>query len=864
MSNRGHAIATAFGLRMPRRFLRGSGAGLALTVGAIACGVALVCAFDVASRGAVHAFEEVVETMAGRAALQVTAGDGGLFPEEVAARVAEVPGVETALPVLQATAAVGDGAERDTLVVHATDLTSDAAQKVYGMQTVVLEDALVLLAHDDSIVLTNPFAARHRLALGDRVELVVPGGRRAFTVRGLLEPAGLVQAFGGNVAVMDLYSAQPIFARQGLVTGVDVVVEPGADLASVTDAIAGVLPPGLSVVTPAQRRTDLHRVMRSLPVALDATGLFCLLAAFLIAFNRLSTVFEARTWQLGVMRALGIRRYVAWRELLKESLMIGAAGVVLGIPFGLGLGRLLLPVIATTAGLQHNLLVPEAALVVDATSIARAGLLGLVAAVLAAALPAWRASRVAPAATLRCQGTEQPGPAARASQIALGATVVALGAACATQTVDASAGPAIVATGLIAVATALAARPALGALGGLVRLPGVRRAVGPAAWFSVRNLLSAPRRTALALATVGVGLGAVVSSWTISASFQQSLVATLSETIRPDLIVTSAHVTAGYLEAPLDPQVIRELARVPGVIAIGGSRTIDWPFEGERIAINATDPRYFTHRRGGRWPLLGARLANVWRHVASGDAVVVSSNFLMRFGTKVGDRIVLDTPRGPLAVRIGGVTAAFQSPAGTIEMSRALYRRYWRDHRVNRIGIYVDSAVGVARVREGIAAGPAPVYELRVLSPGELIGHYASEVRRGFAPLFVLATMVLAVALLGVADTLAAGVLERRRQLGAMRALGVRRRSVTRMLLLEAAMLGSIGFVLATVSGLAMGMLWVKRTLPQLLGFCCELYFPTREVPVFGVITVAVCVAAALLPVRWAARLRPQEALRYE
>jgi len=124
--------------------------------------------------------------------------------------------------------------------------------------------------------------------------------------------------------------------------------------------------------------------------------------------------------------------------------------------------------------------------------------------------------------------------------------------------------------------------------------------------------------------------------------------------------------------------------------------------------------------------------------------------------------------------------------------------------------------------------------------------------------------MVFVVALLGVADTLAAGVLERRRQLGAMRALGVRRRSVTRMLLLEAAMLGSIGFVLATVSGLAMGMLWVKRTLPQLLGFCCELYLPRREVPVIGVITVAVCVAAALLPVRWAARLRPQEALRYE
>src|SRR5262249_18994311 len=194
----------------------------------------------------------------------------------------------------------------------------------------------------------------------------------------------------------------------GLVTGVDVVVEPTADLGVVTDGIAAILPPGLRVVTPAQRQADLQRVMRSLPIALDAMGLFCLVAAFLIAFNPLSTVFEARAWQIGVLRALGVRQRVAWRELVKESFVIGAAGVAVGIPAGLALGRLLLPVIAASAALHHNLLVPETALAVEASSIVRAALLGFVAALLAAVLPAWRASRVAPAATLRCPGPQQP------------------------------------------------------------------------------------------------------------------------------------------------------------------------------------------------------------------------------------------------------------------------------------------------------------------------------------------------------------------------------------------------------------------------------------------------------------------------
>jgi putative ABC transport system permease protein len=864
MRSPGHILGAALSLRLPRRFLRGSGAALALTVAAIACGVALVCAFDLAGRGVLRAFVEVVDTMAGRAALQVTSGDGGLVPEDIAATVASVPGVTMALGVVRATATAGDGANRESVAIHATDLTSDAGADVYGMRSVLLGDPLDLLARQDSIMVTRAFASRHGLALGDHVTLVVPDGPRQFTVRGLLEPEGLVGAFGGNVAVMDLYAAQPIFARAGLVTGIDVVVEPTADLATVTRRIAAVLPPGLQVTTPAQRQTDLQRVMRSLPIALDAMGLFCLAAAFLIAFNRLSTVFEARTQQLGVLRALGIRRRVVWRELVKESLLVGGAGVALGIPLGLALGRLLLPIIATSAALRHNLLVPETALAVDAASILRAGALGFAAAVLAAALPAWRASRVVPAATLRCQGVEQPGAATGASPLPLAATVVVLGAACALQAVDAAAGPGLVATGLIAVATALAARPALAALGRAVRLPCVRRVVGPAGWFAVQNLLAAPRRTTLTLATVGVGLGSIVASWTISMSFQHSLVATLSEAIRPDLILTSAHVTAGYLEAPLEGRLMRQVAAVPGVIAVGGSRTIDWPYGGDRIAINATDPRYFTDPRGGRWPLLGKSLPAVWRRVASGDTIVVSSNFLVRFEVAVGDRIVLDTPRGPLRLRIGGVTSAFQAPAGTIEMSRTVYRRYWRDPLVNRIGVYVDPAVGVQAVRETLERGLARADDLRVLSAHELIGRYSAEVARGFAPLYVLVTMVLVVTLFGLADTLIAGVLERRRQLGTLRALGVRRRPVTRMLLLEAGALGVIGFLLATAGGLAMGTLWVTRTLPQLLGWSCQLYLPGRLVPLVGLMTVAVCLAAASLPVRRAARLRPQEALRYE
>src|SRR5213078_1774801 len=347
--------------------------------------------------------------------------EGGLFPEGVAATVGTVPGIEAAVPSVKG-AAYADGGE--LLTVYGVDLTGDAPERVYGAR-LELDDPLVFLA--------RAFAAAHGLALGDRIELATPVGRRALTLRGLLDAEGVARAYGGNVAVMDLFAAEELFTRRGFITGVDVVVAPDADVREVAEVIVALLPAGLRVEAPAQRQADLRRVTDSLRVALQALGLFGLVAAFLITFNRLSTVFEERAWQLGVLRAVGLRTGAVWRALLGESLLVGAAGVALGIPFGLGLGRLLVPVIATASAVANKLVAPPAALAPEPGVLLVAGALGLVTAVLAAVLPAWRAARVAVAETMRSRGSESPGGGGRVLWVLRGLALAAVGAGLAAQ-----------------------------------------------------------------------------------------------------------------------------------------------------------------------------------------------------------------------------------------------------------------------------------------------------------------------------------------------------------------------------------------------------------------------------------------------
>jgi putative ABC transport system permease protein len=175
--------------RIPLRFLRGHDGRTILTVVAVALGVALVCALDLVGRSMQHAFEEIIDTMAGRTALEVSAGDGGLVPEELAAQVGHVPGVELAVPVVRATAFPVDGSE--ALAVQGIDLVNDDALRIYEARDRAgepIDDPVRFLSNPRAVILTRSFAARHGLEEGGTVTLDTPRGRRTFSILHLLEP----------------------------------------------------------------------------------------------------------------------------------------------------------------------------------------------------------------------------------------------------------------------------------------------------------------------------------------------------------------------------------------------------------------------------------------------------------------------------------------------------------------------------------------------------------------------------------------------------------------------------------------------------------------------------------------------------
>jgi len=621
-------------LRLPFRLLRGHTGRLVLTLIALAWGVALVCAIDVVNRAVLSAFVEVIDTMAGRAALEIAAGEGALFPEDVATRAAAVAGVELAVPVVSAAAFTTDGSG-ELMTVHGVDITNDAAVRVYDVRDeggIQIDDPLVFLSQPDSILLPRTFAAPRGLDVGTRLELETPD-RPATIHRARADRArGHRPRPRRDLVVMDLFAAEKAFTRPGLINRVDIVVARDWELGVVRDALASVLPEGLQVTAPAQRKVDLHRIMRSVQVMLQGVSLLVLLAAFLIVFNRLSAVFEARIWQVGVMRAMGLRPMDVWLELLAESLLVGAAGVAVGLASGVGLARLMLPVLATTTALASKLTVPSARFVVGWRSLAVAAALGLGATLLAAALPAWRAARTSTAAVISGRGVEQPAQATRLVHIALAASLVAASAAILLERWTRAAPWGLVATFLLAFSAAFAARP----LAEILRSTWLRQrtaSAGPTLRLALAALGRSPRRTALTVATLGVGLVVVTWLWVVANSVEQSVIHVMPGIFRADLVVGSVRIAGGYVEAPLDEGVLRELEQVPGVAVVVGEHSSDWHYSGGPIAIHAVDARFFLDSRFERWPLVGPAVPDVWRLMAAGEVAIVSTNLSHNLGS---------------------------------------------------------------------------------------------------------------------------------------------------------------------------------------------------------------------------------------
>jgi putative ABC transport system permease protein len=768
------------------------------------------------------------------------------LPAETVRKVAAVPGVRTATGRVDADGARVIGSDGKVLTSYGPPRLGTAWT---GTDDLVQLRAGRGPGKADEIAVNATVAKQAGLKVGDRVGVLTLEPKKTFTLVGIFGYSGDRDSLGGTqeVAFTEPVAQKLMLGGTDIYTLISVRADDGVTPEQLRDRIAAALGGDYVVKTGDQLAADnaagLQEGLKFFSnILLGFAGVALFVGVFLI-LNTFSIIVAQRTRELALMRALGASRRQVIGSVLVEALVIGLIAAVLGLAAGIGVGALLAYLFSTLGGGGLQL----ASVGVPAAAVISSFLVGVLVTVVAAVLPALRASRVAPVAAMQDVAIPDR-PLTRLS--VAGGLVTAAGTATLGLGLFADTGATLwtILAGVlvtfigIALLTPLVSRPVVAGLGRLFSwsLPGRLGRLN-----SGRN----PRRTAITAAALMVGIALVTGVTVVMDSAKSSLSAQAEDTIKAQVVISGGQ--SGPRPPTFDPAVLAKAQDIPGVRAAAGLWNDQAVLDGQREWVAGTDDL--------------VRLADAYGMAGpvaplGPDQFATSASAAADRGWHVGDRVRVQLARGEAKTyTIATVYADDALPANYL-LPAAATRDFGLPQPVFGFVRLTDGA-SVAQVLPQVKALLADSPEVSAADRSTFVAQQAASLDQVITMVQILLALAILIAVLGVVNTLALSVLERTRELGLLRAVGLGRAQTMRMITVEAVVISVFGALLGVAVGAGLGTAVVRALDGEGI---TDLVLPWTRMGTYLVLAAVVGVLAAIAPAIRAARLNVLAAIAHE
>ena len=830
-----------------------------LTLTGIVLGVAVFVGMHTANQSVLYAFQQTIDRIAGATQLQVTAGEPG-FDESVLERVQDVPGVRVAVPVIQAVVNTGIRGEGNLLVLG-VDMLGDRSLRNYDLEggdEGVIDDPLVFLAQADSLMVTKSFAERNHLAVNSKLTLSTMDGPKVFTIRGIMRSGGLTSAFGGNVAVMDIYAAEKMFGRDRKFDRIDLAVDEGARVEDVQQRIEKALGPGFQVETPNSRGREFEAIASVYRMSANITSLFALFIGMFIIYNTFAIAVTQRRSEIGILRALGATEGQIRTLFLAESAVAGVIASAVGVAAGILLAR---GMAGYVGGLLSDVYgISERAQQVSANPslIAIAMLIGTATSIIAAFIPARNAARIDPVKALQ-KGKYQSlseGENRLRRLAALACAAIAFLCLLLRQH-----GLLLYAGYLLTILAALLLTPTVGLWLSRAIRPALRRIRPVEGTLAADSLIQAPRRMSGTVAALMLSVALVVALGGMARASYSSIIGWMNIALNPDLFVSATEsLTMRTYRFP--PSLGEAIRKVPGVAQVQFVRDARVIYRGRPIMLVAADIGGLLQR--AKLPAIEGNTEQMYRQAAAGAGAIVSDNLATLEHLHVGDIMELPSPGGVLRLPVAGIVIDYSDQQGSVLIERSLFQRYWNDNTVNIFRIYLKPGASDTAVRKEILDRFGSTTRLFVLTNRDVRSYILRLTDQWFGLTYVQIAVAVLVAVLGIINTLTVSITDRRRELGVLQAVGAVRRQIRRTVWLESLAIGFLGLAL----GLALGGFQLYYALEisrrDIAGIRLNYEYPFGIALVLIPVMLGAAFIAALGPAESAVRGSLVESLEYE
>jgi putative ABC transport system permease protein len=595
---------------------------------------------------------------------------------------------------------------------------------------------------------------------------------------------------------------------------------------------------------------SLKTFVKFLKIALLVFGGIAVFVGAFTIYNTLSITVAQRSRELALMRALGATRRQVLRSVVVEALAIGTLASAVGVVAGIGLAKLISGVFSS-AGIA----LPSTSTVFGARTVIVSLAVGVVVTVVAGLGPALRATRVSPVTAMREGADIPPGRIGRRAPLFAGiAAALALGVlglGLFGPGIEPEGRLALLAPGalLLFIAVALISPRLVPRLASALGRPGARFA-GAAGGLARRNAMRNPGRTAATAAALMIGIALVAFSAVLGAGMRESTKGALADQVRADYVIVGQD---GW--SPIDPDAAKAVADVRGVSVSTGLVQDKARAFGDKIAVDGVDEQRIASVFGFDWK---DGSDSSYARLASGGAIV-TEKFADDHDLSVGDRFQVTAIKGDrLALSVAGISKPDKfNPLGTgeVTIARSSYDRAFTAERERYAFVSTDGAARPA-LEKALASFP----DVKLQSKAEFETDQSAWVDDILGVFYVLLGLAVIVSLFGIVNTLALSVLERTRELGMLRAIGMSRRQVRRMIRHESVVTALIGAVL----GIAVGLFLAGLATAALSGEGLRFAVPVGSLVAFTVVAGVAGVLAAMGPARRASRLDVLDALQYE
>ena len=788
---------------------------------AVMLGVALAFSVQLINASALDEFSQAVRSVNGQPDLELR-GVQGSFDETLYARVAALPQVSVASPVLEfSTYALTGQNERVLLRVVGVDALVVAAVAPALMPLPTAGADRLAIFSPRSVFLNA--AARERL--GDDT-LQLQSGLQLKTVT----HAGSVSASGAPLAVMDIGAAQELFDKQGQLTRLDLRLQAGADRAAFVRALQSApgWPPDVTVTEPGDAASQVSNLSRAYRVNLTVLALIALFTGAFLVFSVLSLSVAKRAQQFALLGVLGLSGRYRLRLVLWESLALGLVGSAAGIALGTALAALALRLLGGDlgggyfAGVAPTLQWSSGAALVY-------GALGVLAALVGGWWPARQAQRLPPAQTLKGLGGAQVTRRSHWLSIILIAAAALLVRAPAVFDIPLAA-YASVAMLLVGGITAL---PWLVALLLDQLAPLVARHTLP--MLAVERARRVRESAAVAVSGVVASLSLAVALTVIVASFRDSVTQWLDRVLPADLYVRSAGNLGASDTVYFSPEFVQAAAQIAGVQRVQAQRQMALLLDPARPAVTLIARELEDPARS--LPLMGEPLP-----VPPGKiGIYVSEAMLDLHGARLGTvfapisasfkPLAPVVPAQPATFFVAGVWRDYARQTGAIAIDKRVFEQLTGDRRANDLALWLNAQAQVPRVQQALRnlADPLENGAGQLLEFGTASQIRASTLKmfdRSFAVTYWLQAVAIGIGLFGVAASFSAQVLARRKEFGLLAHLGLTRRQILAVVAFEGAAWTTLGAMAGLALGLAVSVVLVHVVNPQSFHWTMELMLP--------------------------------------